>query len=118
MSIKDVSELVHFRELHLLPRTIFSIGAVCFVGAFFLKSFLLGFLGVGTVFVALTLNFAINILVRFGDSIQTKQFAAPWMMIAQFLLCLFITYFLLTLVYYYYRQGQLPPYLRPLPPPH
>ena len=118
MSIKDVSELVHFRELHLLPRTIFAIGAVCFVGAFFLKFFLLGFLGVGIVFAALTLNFAINILVRLGDSIQTKQFFAPWMMIAQFLLCGFITYFLLTLFYHYYRQGQLPPYLQPLPHQH
>jgi hypothetical protein len=117
MSLKDAAELVHFRELHLLPRTIFSIGAVCFVGSFFLRDFLIGFLGVGIIFVALTLNFGINFLTGTDISITRKSFAVAWMMLFQFLLCFFVTYKLLFLIYYFYRHGEMPPFLRPLLPP-
>lgn len=117
MSLKDVAELIHFRELHLLPRTIFSIGAICFVGAFFIKVFLVGFLGVGLIFVALTLNFAIGVLLRTDIYLAKKTFAIPWMMLGQFILCSVITYKLLVLVYYFYRHGEMPPYLQPLSPP-
>lgn len=65
MSLKDAAELVHFKELHFLPRVIFSIGAVCFIGSFFLKMFILGFIGVAVIFVGCTLNFLINTLAEF-----------------------------------------------------
>ncbi|MGB2622524.1 MAG: hypothetical protein WAN25_09280, partial [Candidatus Acidiferrum sp.] len=78
MSLKDVAELIHFRELHLLPRTVFSIGAVCFIGSFFIRAFLVGFLGVGLIFVALTLNFAIQVLLQTDIYLAKKTFAIPW----------------------------------------
>ncbi|MGB2639843.1 MAG: hypothetical protein WA857_06650 [Candidatus Acidiferrum sp.] len=116
MSLKDVAELIHFRELHLLPRTVFSIGAVCFIGSFFIRAFLVGFLGVGLIFVALTLNFAIQVLLQTDIYLAKKTFAIPWMMLAQFILCSAITYKLLVLIFYFYRHGEMPPYLQPLPP--
>jgi hypothetical protein len=117
VSLKDVAELVHFRELHLLPRTIFSIGAVCFIGAFFIKVFLVGFLGVGLIFVALTLNFAISVLLQTDVYLAKKTFTIPWTPLLQFVLCSVVTYELLVLVYYFYRHGEMPPYLKPFPPP-
>jgi|SRR5216684_3516807 len=118
MSLKDAAELVHFRELHLLPRTIFSIGATCFIGAFFVKQFLVGFLGVGLIFLALTLNFAIGVALGFDIFIAKKVFHIPYMMLFQFLLCSWLTYKLFTLIFYFYRHGQMPPWLQPLPPSH
>jgi hypothetical protein len=116
MSLKDVGELVHFRELHLLPRTIFSIGATCFIGAFFIKAFLIGFLGVGIIFVALTLNFGIGVMLHTDIYVARKTFTVPWTLLLQFILCSAITYKLLSLIYYFYRHGEMPPYLQPLSP--
>jgi hypothetical protein len=118
MSIRDVAELVHFRELHLLPRTIFSIGVVCFLGAFFLKSFLLGFFGVGVIFIGLTLNFAINFLMQTDISISAKIFKVAWVMLFQLMLSALISYWLIGVIWFYYRYGEMPPYLHSLPPPH
>jgi hypothetical protein len=118
MVLKDAAELVHFRELHLLPRTIFSIGAICFVGSFFLKIFILGFTGIGIIFAALTLNFAIGVLKGTDISITRKTFSVAWMMLAQFVLCYAIAYKLLFLAYYFYRNGEMPLYLQPLSHPH
>ena len=114
MVLKDAAELVHFRELHLLPRTIFSIGAICFVGSFFLKLFILGFFGVGIVFVGLTLNFAIGVLKGTDISIARRTFSVAWMMLVQFILCCGIAYKLLWLAFFFYRNGEMPPYLQPL----
>ena len=116
MSLKDAAELVHFRELHLFPRTIFSIGAVCFLGAFFVKQFLVGFLGVGLIFLALSLNFAIATVMGFDIFIARKVFHIPYLALCQFVLCSWITYELLSLVYYFYRHGHMPPWLQQIPP--
>jgi len=118
MSLKDAAELVHFRELHLLPRTIFSIGAICFLGAFFLKTFLLGFFGVGVIFIGLTLNFALNFLVQTDISISAKRFKVAWTILFQLIICGVISYWFLGVFWYYYRYGEMPPYLHSLPPPH
>jgi len=112
--LKDAAELVHFRELHLLPRSIFAIGAVCFVGSFFLKNFLIGFLGVGILFVALTLNFAIGVCLGTDISFTRKSFDVAWGLLLQFLFCAAVTYKLGSLIYHFYRHGEMPPYLQPL----
>ncbi|MGH9712193.1 MAG: hypothetical protein ACRD5M_02720 [Candidatus Acidiferrales bacterium] len=118
MGLKDAAELIHFRELHLLPRTIFAIGAICFLGAFFLKQFLIGFLGVGIIFIALTLNFVIGVVRGTDISITRKTFQLAWMQFFQLLLCAAVTYKLLVLIYYFYRHGEMPPDLQPLANPH
>lgn len=118
MSLKDATGLVHFRELHLLPRTIFSIGATCFIGAFFIKVFLIGFLGVGIVFSALTINFVINAAMQTDISLAGRRFTVPWVTLGQLILCFAITYKLLFLICFFYRHGEMPPYLQPLSPPH
>jgi hypothetical protein len=114
MVLKDAAELVHFRELHLLPRTIFSIGAVCFIGSFFLKLFLLGFFGVGIVFAALALNFLIGVIQMTHISITARIFNVPLMIGAQLIICSWLAYHLLAVAHYYYFHGSMPPYLQPL----
>ena len=118
MSLEDAAKLIHFRELHLLPRTIFAIGAICFVGAFFVKVLVLGFLGVGVIFVALTLNFLIEVALKFDIFIATKVFHTPYVTILQFIFCAGVTYEIISMVYYFYRHGGMPPWLQPLPPSH
>jgi hypothetical protein len=115
MVLKDAAELVHFRELHLLPRTIFSVGAVCFIGSFFLKLFLLGLFGVGIVFAALGLNFLIGVIQGTHISISDRAFNVPWMMGAQFIISSWLAYHLLAVAHYYYFHGTMPPYLQPIP---
>jgi hypothetical protein len=118
MGFQDAATLVHFRELHLLPRVIFSIGAICFVGSLFVKVFILGLFGVGVIFVGCTLNFAIGVLMSIDVSLKNKSFSFAWMLFGQFILSSAITYGLLVLAYYYYRHGEMPPYFQPLPRPH
>ena len=56
----DSGLLSHFRELHLLPRTIFAIGAALFTTSLFSKNCVVGFSGVGIVFFAVAWNMLIN----------------------------------------------------------
>lgn len=114
MDAKDFIPPVHFKELHLLPRVIFLIGAVCFIGAFFLKSFLIGFGGIVIVFAALTLNFATNFLTR----ISFKERTFPVAMLVQAIISFVIAYKLGMLLYYFYRQGEMPPFLQPISNTH
>jgi hypothetical protein len=117
MDLKDAAQLVHFDELHFLPRVMFSIGAICFIGSFFLKLFILGFFGVGIIFVGCTLNLGIGVLKSIDISLGRNTFRnINWMLVWQFVLSFAITVALLTLVYHYYRYGEMPPYLQPLPP--
>lgn len=113
---KDAAQLVHFRELHFLPRVIFSIGTICFIASFFLKLFILGFFGVGIIFVGATFNLFINILMSIDWSPDKKQIIS-WMLLWQFVLSLGMTCVLLALAYHYYRYGKMPPYLEPVSSP-
>ena len=72
MNLKDAAQIVHFRELHFLPRVIFSIGAICFIGAFFLKLFILGLFGVGIIFIGSTLNLGIGVWMSADISLKRK----------------------------------------------
>src|ERR1035437_6569732 len=99
MDLKDAATLVHFRELHLLPRVIFSIGAICFIGSVFVKEFILGFLGVGVIFLGCTLNFAINVFLQTDVSVVRKTFDVVWGTLTQLVLSVAITYGLLFLAY-------------------
>ncbi len=99
MDLKDAKYLVHFRELHFLPRVIFAIGGVSFVGAFFVKQPLIGALGIVVIFAACTLNLVINTSLAWQASKQT-----PWALLLQALLSLAIFVLLLCLTYHYRDQ--------------
>jgi hypothetical protein len=49
-----------FKELHLLPRVIFTIGGISFVGAFYLHSLSIGLLGLATLLFGVGMNLAID----------------------------------------------------------
>ncbi len=87
------------------------------VGSFFVKLFILGFFGVAVIFVACTMNLAINTSLGLDISFKRGTFNVPWMLLWQALLSLAITLVSLFLVYYYYRHGEMPSYLQPLPAP-
>jgi hypothetical protein len=109
MDIKDVTALVHFRELHFLPRAIFFIGTVCFIGASFVKLFVLGMFGVGVMFAATALNLTINSLEGLYFAIKEKVFDVPVMLILQALIATGLALVVLGLAHYYYLNGALPP---------
>ena len=113
--MKDAADLVHFKELHFLPRVIFSIGVICFIGSFFLKLFILGFFGVAVIFVGCTLNFLINTWRSFDPSPAKWYEFLDWTAFLQFLLSLVIAWVLLYLAYYYNHYGHMPPFLEPQP---
>jgi hypothetical protein len=115
MNLQDAAQILDFRELHFLPRVIFSIGTICFVSAFFLKLFILGLFGVGIIFIGSTLNLGIGVVMSRDISLKRKTFVVHWMLLCQFVLPFAITYALLVLAYHYYRYGEMPPYLQPLP---
>jgi hypothetical protein len=56
MGSGDVNSPWHFRELHLLPRVVFAIGAVVFVVSLNAKDSALTFFGLALVFTAVGLN--------------------------------------------------------------
>jgi len=56
----DSSFLSQFRELHLLPRTIYAIGAALFIAALFRRDNILGSCGVGLVFLGVAGNMLID----------------------------------------------------------
>ena len=109
---------MHFRELHFLPRVIFSVGAVFLIGAFFVRLFILGLFGVAVIFVGCTLNLGITWWQNLDISFERGTFRIAGMLLWQALLSLAIAICLLSLTYHFYRYGELPPYLQPLPRPH
>jgi hypothetical protein len=113
MGWEDIAGIVHFRELHFLPRVIFSIGGILLIGSLFVKLFLLGFLGVGLILAGSALNLVINTFLGFSAYLQNKA-GIPWALLWQALLALVLTVATLCLVYYFYRHGEMPPFLQPL----
>ena len=114
MDWEDITSLVHFRELHFLPRVIFSVGAIVLIGSFFVKVFLLGFLGVGLIFAGSTLNLFINTPLGSGQHSKDNTVGLPWALLWQALLALALMVSTLCLLYYFYRHGEMPMFLRPL----
>jgi hypothetical protein len=114
MDLEDIATLVHFRELHFLPRVIFSVGGILLIGSFFVKLFLLGFLGVGLIFAGSALNLVINTLQTFSRHFKDKTVGVPWALLWQAVLALVLTAATLYLLYHFYRHGEMPPFLQPL----
>ena len=112
MDIKDAGQIVHFRELHFLPRVIFSIGGVLFVGSFFVKEELLGALGIGVIFFACVLNLFINIGLQVYVSVSQKTFSIPWALLFQAVLATVLCWYCLSGTYRYFLYGTLPSYLQ------
>ena len=61
MATDDWLPPLNFRELNLLPRVIFALGAVLFVAAVIHRDLELKLFGAGTVFIAVAFNFFIVI---------------------------------------------------------
>jgi hypothetical protein len=59
MSAEDWMPPIHFKELHLLPRTLFSMGAVMFVAGVIRDEHPLFLGGAFIIFLALALNFIV-----------------------------------------------------------
>jgi hypothetical protein len=113
--VKDVKDLFHFRELHLFPRVIFFLGLIFLIGSFFVKSFILGFLGVSVVLCSVTLNLFIDWT---GSGELDEWWPRNGIVLFQFLLSFAITLGVIYLNYHYYRYGQMPPPFQPLSDPH
>jgi hypothetical protein len=114
MSLGDIASLVHFRELHFLPRVIFFLGAVFLIGSFFVKSFTLGILGVAVIFSGSALNLVINTLLGIGHCLQDKATGFPFALFWQAILASVLALGTMWSVYFFYRHGVLPTFLRPL----
>jgi hypothetical protein len=116
MDLKDAASLFHFRELHLLERVIFFVGSVLLIGSFFVKTFIVGFAGVGMIFAATTLNLVVDMTLRFGFYFKKKPgHGIPWALLWQALVAIALTATTLLLAFYFYRHGEMPPWLRPIP---
>jgi hypothetical protein len=101
-----LSPLAYFRELHLVPRVIFTFGGILFFAGLFIHSVELSLFSIGLVFFAVTWNLLIDTFFRgtwFGGLVQSLMTAA----IALF--CFYIAVYL-------YRHGSLPPQFQRLPP--
>jgi hypothetical protein len=110
MNARDFVQPVHFRELHLLPRVIFAVGAVLFIGSFFIRNFMLGSLGVTVIFAAVSLNFIIGICIAWHHS-QPFQ-SIHWAFVAQLVVSGVITYVMFRLTYNFWCHGGWPPFIQ------
>ena len=66
-------DLVNFKELHLLPRTIFLIGGLTFLGSFYLHSFGIGLLGLAAIFLAVGLNVFVDYKIANKKTTDTED---------------------------------------------
>jgi hypothetical protein len=112
MDLQEAATLVHFRELHFLPRVIFSIGAILFIGSFFVKEELLGLFGIGVIFFASTLNLFVNICLRIDVSITRKAFSIPWALLFQGILSGVLCWYCLSISRHMFLYNSLPSYLQ------
>jgi hypothetical protein len=111
----DAGRIVHFRELHFLPRVIFSIGTILLIGSFFVRLAILGFVGIVVLLAASALNLVINTSLGIGAWCKEKPAGFPHALFWQMLLAIVLTLAMLYLTYYSYRHGAMPMCLQPLP---
>jgi hypothetical protein len=112
MALSDLSPLTYFKELHLLPRVIFTIGGAFFFGGLFSKDWRVLLFGAGLVFVSLGYNFFADLIWNEANPPHTTRIS--WSNLFQGLLALTIGASILYVVVYNYRHGFLPTFLRPL----
>ena len=103
MGSEDVSSPWHFRELHLFPRVIVSIGAVVFVVTLIARDSALSFLGLSLVFRKISLN-----LLTPGFGVHPKWKSG----IIQGLVALGCAAFCFYVYKYRYYSGDLPYFLQ------
>jgi hypothetical protein len=103
MGSEDVSSPWHFRELHLLPRVVFAIGAVVFVVTLIARDSALSFLGLSLVFGAVGWNLL-------GDGLGARP---KWKSgIVQGLIALGCAAFCFCVFQHRYYSGDLPYFLQ------
>lgn len=112
MALADLSPLSYFKELHLFPRVIFTIGGVLFLGFLFVGNVALVFLGLGLIFGALAFNFMLN--SRWYEPGPPYSGHLAWQPFLQGLLALALAIACLYVAAYCYHYGFLPFYLRPI----
>jgi hypothetical protein len=108
----DLSPLSHFKELHLVPRLIFTIGAALFFGGLFRRDWGVSVLGISLAFFSLAYNFAANSMWREGA--PPYRLRIWWWNVFQGLIVLAMGVFAFYIVAYHFRYGDLPRFLKPL----
>lgn len=114
MPLSDLSPLSYFKELHLLPRVIFTIGGAFFFGGLFIRDWRVLLFGAGLVFVALGYNFFADLLWR--EANPPYRIRLSWSNLFQGIISLALAAFVLYIVVFHYRHGVLPTFLRPISP--
>lgn len=111
MPLSDLSPLSYFKELHLLPRVIFTIGGAFFFGGLVIKDWRVLLLGAGLVFVSVGYNFFSGLFWHEPGPPYTPHIS--WPNLFQGLLAFALGAAALYVVVYNYRHGYLPSWLRP-----
>jgi hypothetical protein len=114
MPLSDLSPLSYFKELRLLPRVLFTIGGAIFFGGLVIRDWRVLLLGVGLVFVSVGYNFFARLLWHEPGPPYSAHIS--WPNLFQGLLALALGVFVLYVVFYNYRHGFIPSYLRPISP--
>ncbi|SRR6266849_469389 len=114
MPLSDLSPLNYFKELHLMPRVLFTIGGSFFFGGLVIKDWRVLLFGAGLVFVSVGYNFFAKLL--WHESSPPYRVHILWSNLFQGLLALALGTFILYAVVYNYRHGFLPSFLRPVSP--
>ena len=111
MPLSDLSPLSYFKELHLLPRVVFTIGGVLFFTGLF-RDWKISVAGAGLLFVAVGYNFLTNLM--WHDPSPPYPAHISWPNLFQGLVSMSIGLLLLYVSVYTYRHAALPVLLRPL----
>jgi NADH:ubiquinone oxidoreductase subunit K len=106
------SPLSYFRELHLLPRVIFTVGGALFLTALVARELVLILLSLGIIFAAVALNFILKLTWCETRPPYTRH--VSWESFFQALIALAISAACIYVAAYRYRHGSLPPYLLPI----
>jgi hypothetical protein len=111
MPLSDLSPLSYFKELHLLPRVVFTIGGALFFGGLVIKDWRVLLFGAGLVFVSVGYNFFTGLV--WHDPNPPYKAHISWSNLFQGSLSFLLGIFVLFVVVYHYRHGFLPNFLRP-----
>jgi hypothetical protein len=115
MPVGDLSPLAYFKELHLIPRIIFTIGGALFFTGLF-RDWRIAAGGVGLIFVGVGYNFFAKLL--WHSPHPPYEAHISWANLFQGIVGFVIAAAVLYVVFYSYRHGVLPPALRPIQDVH
>ena len=101
-----------FRELHLLPRVVFAIGAVFFVGGLFHSNPFMASFGLGLVFLAVAYNllfdFFLNLSTRAPEKNPKRFNMERESLILHSMMCLILAIYCFYALYAVLVQGTVP----------